>query len=280
MAERQGAGSDLQAESTSEFSGNEYEGNAKGKDDLASKTLHIQAKRFYLDVKQNRGGRFIKVAERYRQEETEKKTSWKSGSSSTVHTIDRVASNGSRSQITFGMTLGKDIRDQLDDFADFYASLDPGNRNEEGESGNLKSGVIRKGEKWYYLDLKENPRGKFLRISQVLRYGGRNQIALPAQGIAEMKDALSDLLDEFGVEDVETEQTSLDSQMLRAESKRIYFDVGKNNRGTFLRITEVRGRTRNAVRLPQSCLSKFKEIISDYCDRLGVKDDEEKSATE
>ena len=72
-----------------------------------------------------------------------------------------------------------------------------------------------------------------------MRYGGRNQIALPAQGIAEMKDALSDLLDEFGEEDVVAEQTSLDSRMIRAESKRIYFDVGKNNRGTFLRITEV-----------------------------------------
>lgn len=72
-----------------------------------------------------------------------------------------------------------------------------------------------------------------------MRFGFRNQIALPAQGIAEMKDALSDLLDEFGIEDTGTEQTPLDSRMIRAESKRIYFDVGKNNRGTFLRITEV-----------------------------------------
>lgn len=30
MAERQGAETDLQVESTSEFSGNEYDGNAKG----------------------------------------------------------------------------------------------------------------------------------------------------------------------------------------------------------------------------------------------------------
>ena len=31
--------------------------------ELASKMLQIQSKRFYLDVKQNRRGRFIKVAE-------------------------------------------------------------------------------------------------------------------------------------------------------------------------------------------------------------------------
>lgn len=31
--------------------------------ELATRTLHIQSKRFYLDVKQNKRGRFIKVAE-------------------------------------------------------------------------------------------------------------------------------------------------------------------------------------------------------------------------
>ena len=34
-----------------------------GEQELDSKMLQIQSKRFYLDVKQNRRGRFIKVAE-------------------------------------------------------------------------------------------------------------------------------------------------------------------------------------------------------------------------
>jgi len=40
-----------------------YLGASAGEEELASKTLHIQSKRFYLDVKQNRRGRFIKIAE-------------------------------------------------------------------------------------------------------------------------------------------------------------------------------------------------------------------------
>jgi PurA ssDNA and RNA-binding protein len=32
-------------------------------EELASKTLMIQSKRFYIDVKQNQRGRFIKIAE-------------------------------------------------------------------------------------------------------------------------------------------------------------------------------------------------------------------------
>lgn len=35
----------------------------QGEQELATKMLQIQSKRFYLDVKQNRRGRFIKVAE-------------------------------------------------------------------------------------------------------------------------------------------------------------------------------------------------------------------------
>ena len=38
-------------------------GASASEEELASKTLHIQSKRFYLDVKQNRRGRFLKIAE-------------------------------------------------------------------------------------------------------------------------------------------------------------------------------------------------------------------------
>ena len=38
-------------------------GASANEEELASKTLHIQSKRFYLDVKQNRRGRFLKIAE-------------------------------------------------------------------------------------------------------------------------------------------------------------------------------------------------------------------------
>lgn len=39
------------------------QGGQQSEQELATKMLQIQSKRFYLDVKQNRRGRFIKVAE-------------------------------------------------------------------------------------------------------------------------------------------------------------------------------------------------------------------------
>ena len=39
------------------------EGGGGHEEELATKMLQIQSKRFYLDVKQNRRGRFMKIAE-------------------------------------------------------------------------------------------------------------------------------------------------------------------------------------------------------------------------
>lgn len=61
---------------------------------------------------------------------------------------------------------------------------------------------IRQDNRRYYLDLKENSRGRFLRVSQTITRGGpRSQVALPAQGMIEFRDALTDLLDDFGTDD-------------------------------------------------------------------------------
>lgn len=43
--------------------GGDQQGGQQNEQELATKTLFIQHKRFYLDVKQNHRGRFIKVAE-------------------------------------------------------------------------------------------------------------------------------------------------------------------------------------------------------------------------
>lgn len=46
-----------------DLSGKDGQTGQQSEQELATKMLQIQSKRFYLDVKQNRRGRFIKVAE-------------------------------------------------------------------------------------------------------------------------------------------------------------------------------------------------------------------------
>lgn len=51
----------------------------------------------------------------------------------------------------------------------------------------------------YYLDLRENNRGRFLRITQTsVQIGNRVSVALPAQGMTQLRDILIELLNEYG----------------------------------------------------------------------------------
>ena len=117
-----------------------------GEQELATKMLQIQSKRFYLDVKQNKRGKFLKVAE--------------------------ISADGRRSQIFLALSTAAEFRDQLSAFSDFYASLGPPSQDSAPEDGKLKSEMMIKDNRRYYLDLKENPRGRFLRVSQTITRGG------------------------------------------------------------------------------------------------------------
>ncbi|KAI9564107.1 hypothetical protein GHT06_007845 [Daphnia sinensis] len=215
-----------------------------GEQELASKMLQIQSKRFYLDVKQNRRGRFIKVAE--------------------------IGADGRRSQIFLALSTAAEFRGHLSSFSDFYASLgSPPNPDNLPEDGKLKSEMMTKDNRRYYLDLKENSRGRFLRVSQTIARGGpRSQIAIPAQGMIEFRDALTDLLEEFGTDDGGFKGELPEGRHLRVENKNFYFDIGQNNRGIYMRISEVKTNYRTAVTIPEKSWSRFRDIFSDYVDKM------------
>ncbi|XP_034951937.1 transcriptional activator protein Pur-beta isoform X3 [Chelonus insularis] len=215
----------------------------QGEQELATKMLQIQSKRFYLDVKQNRRGRFIKVAE--------------------------IGADGRRSQIFLALSTASEFRDHLSTFSDFYASLGPPNPENVPEDGKLKSEMMVKDNRRYYLDLKENTRGRFLRVSQTITRGGpRTQIAIPAQGMIEFRDALTDLLEEFGVVDGGFKGDLPEGRYMRVDNKKFYFDIGQNNRGIYMRISEVKTNFRTAITVPETSWSRFRDIFANYCEKM------------
>jgi len=222
-----------------------------GEQELATKMLQIQHKRFYLDVKQNRRGRFIKVAE--------------------------VGAAGRKSRLLLAMSSAAEFRDHLTSFSELYASLGPPNPDSLPEDGKLKSEVMVKENRRYYLDLKENNRGRFLRVSQTITRGGpRSQIAIPAQGMIEFRDALTDLLEEFGTDDGEKEEGRgsgfkgelPEGRHIRIDNKKFYFDVGQNNLGVYMRVSEVKSNFRSSITIPEKSWSRFRDIFSEYVDKM------------
>jgi hypothetical protein len=225
------------------------QGASAGEEELATKTLHIQSKRFYLDVKQNRRGRFIKIAE--------------------------VSAGGRKSRILMSMNVASELRDHLDTFDEHIRTLGEHNPNNQQttEDGRLRSALITRDDRKYYLDLKENERGRFLRISMVGLNTPRTQIALPAQGVQELRDTLNGLLEEFGNEDDKDSIESLpaiepaelpESKYIHVGNKNFYFDIGSNNRGVFLRISEVRANLRTAITVPEKAWARFRDNINDF----------------
>ncbi|XP_075589725.1 purine-rich binding protein-alpha isoform X4 [Dermatophagoides farinae] len=211
--------------------------------ELATKTLYIQHKRFYLDVKQNHRGRFIKVAE--------------------------VGSAGRKSRLLLSMAASREFRDHLTTFSELYASLGPPNLDNYPEDGKIKSEIIIKDNRRYFLDLKENTRGRFLRVSQSFTHGGtRTQIAIPAQGMIEFRDALTDLLDEFGTEEGGFRDALPEGTNFRVENKKFYFDIGQNKIGVFMRISEVKSSTRSSITIPERSWARFRDIFAEYVDKM------------
>lgn len=55
----------------------------------------------------------------------------------------------------------------------------------------------------------------------------------------EFRDALTDLLEEFGTDDGGFKGELPEGRHMRVENKNFYFDIGQNNRGIYMRISEV-----------------------------------------
>lgn len=252
-------------------------GNAEEKE-LASQQIQIQSKRFYIDVKENQRGRFIKLAE--------------------------VGVGGRKSRIMMSMSAAVELKQRLGEFSELHAQLGPSAVKKEGsgdgeaaesnggnnEGGVIKSESIVKDRKRYYLDLKENQRGRFLRISMVLTRSPRPFLAIPAQGLIEFKDHLSDMLDRYAAGYLDSDQSPQsqqqpglasdgvattatgelpESKSFRADNKMFYFDCGSNQRGVFLKISEVRqNRYRSSITVADKHLEQFRDHINELLEKI------------
>ena len=82
-------------------------------------------------------------------------------------------------------------------FIEFYSELselDPENL----KHGELKSEVMYKDDKKYHMDMKENARGRFLKVSETFTRGySRFQVFVPADGMKEFQHNLGELIDEY-----------------------------------------------------------------------------------
>ncbi|KAK4492233.1 hypothetical protein RD792_003033 [Penstemon davidsonii] len=249
------------------------EGNSGGGGndvELVCKTLQVEHKLFYFDLKENPRGRYLKISEK---------------TSATRSTII-VPSNG----ISWFL-----------DLFNYYVN------SEEQE---VFSKELQLDTKVFYFDVGENRRGRFLKISEASVSRNRSTIIVPSGSardegwdafrniLAEINDASRlfvlpnseapeghvGLSDDVGAGFISQPAPATDlnvehssdlppsedmgnlgvSKVIRADQKKFFFDLGSNNRGHFLRISEVTGSDRSSIILPLSGLKQFHETVGHF----------------
>ncbi|KAJ4970616.1 hypothetical protein NE237_003715 [Protea cynaroides] len=254
------------------------EGNSGGNDvELLCKTLQVEHKLFYFDLKENPRGRYLKISEK----------------TSVNRSTIIVPVNG----ISWFL-----------DLFNYYVNSD----EQDAFSKELQLDT-----KVFYFDIGENRRGRFLKVAEASVNRNRSTIIVPAgsardEGWAAFRNILAEineasrlfilpnqknsepaehivgLSDDVGAgfisghgtqpapaSDLNVDRTvdlpSQDeiggigvSKVIRADQKRFFFDLGSNNRGHFLRISEVAGADRSSIILPLSGLKQFHEMVGHF----------------
>ncbi|XP_049373458.1 transcription factor Pur-alpha 1 isoform X1 [Solanum verrucosum] len=257
--------------------GNSSGGGGGGNDvELLCKTLQVEHKLFYFDLKENPRGRYLKISEK---------------TSATRSTII-VPFNG----ISWFL-----------DLFNYYVNSD---------DQNVFSKELQLDTKVFYFDVGENRRGRFLKVSEASVSRNRSTIIIPAGSardegwaaftniLAEINEAsrlfilpnqqTSETSERLGLSDdvgagfisshssqsAPTADLSVErtidlpaadevsnlglSKVIRVDQKRFFFDLGNNNRGHFLRISEVAGSDRSSIILPLSGLKQFYEMVGHF----------------
>jgi len=200
-------------------------------EDLASRTLMFENKKFHLDMKENQRGRFIKIAE--------------------------VSQEGRKNQIMMSLSTAGVFNKNLSHFVDFYHDLDS-HFADNFKQEDLKSEVMYEDDKKYHMDLRENARGRFLKVSETFARGNnRDQIFIPADGMVEMQQNLQELIGQFDKGNGKTSQSGAQNKHVRIEGTNYYFDAKTNQQGRYMSISEVKGNSRSSILVPQSSWDSF-----------------------
>lgn len=238
--------------------------------ELVSRSVQLEHKLFYLDLKDNPRGRYLKISER-----------------STVN------------RSTILVPLAGVV--WFVDLFNYYAN--------GGENGQLSSKELQLDTKVFFFDVGENPRGRYLKVSEASKVRGRSTIMVPAAGAAGgvedgwalFRNALAEIHEASLALPPAAESSapavtgyaaaptagaaaagaapspaapsaapvgggssissSTVSRVINAEQKRFFLDLGSNARGQFLKISEVLGMDRSSIIVPASALTQLHNAI-------------------
>ena len=183
-------------------------------EDLGSREIDVENKKLLIEVKSNEQGKFVKITETQTQ---------------------------GRGRLILNIETAVILRGILDTYV---ADLDTltSTSTEGSDSERLRSESFSQGRRRYFADVRYNNRGKFVKLTMIA--GSKSFVALPLEGLTPFHTGLCQLLDEFAPTDGSAPPSPNrdplpNSREVRAGGKTFFFDVERNDRGAFVRLSEV-----------------------------------------
>ncbi|BHF64741.1 hypothetical protein SprV_0200774800 [Sparganum proliferum] len=127
-------------------------------------------------------------------------------------------------------------------------------RREVNDEEDLATVALQIQKKRFYVDVKKNWRGRFMKIAEVV----------------------SSLIDCAAL-------NLPGPKAFRIDNRTLYFDSVSNRYGVFLRISQVWASSRTAITIPERSLNRFRDIINELAERISsssVKEEEDSGDNE
>jgi hypothetical protein len=134
--------------------------------------------------------------------------------------------------------------------------------------GNLKAEPLQIGRKRFDLELDEDLRGRFLRISEKVGVYSNELIVIVSglEGFRNWVDEMAKVAKERALiapawSEAPPNEETLKTGEMQLERKAFTFALKKNSRGRFLRITEEKDGRFNNIIIPSEGLEDFKKLV-------------------
>ncbi|XP_003385724.1 PREDICTED: transcriptional activator protein Pur-alpha-like [Amphimedon queenslandica] len=215
-------------------------------EDLESHEIEAENKTITISVKSNDQGRFFKLIEQKRE---------RKGSG----------------HIIFSVETAPSFKRHLAEVIEKYKTLSPVSTEDDNNAQRHYSESFNQGKRRFYVDLRQNSMGCYLKVTQATPTM-RKFVLIPAEILEKVEEHFLNMLDKFGTshsqDDSSPPRSPQNSQPplpgsheVRAGSKTFYFDVERNDRGVFLRLTELLPTRRTHINIPNSCWSQMSDIF-------------------
>ena len=230
------------------------------KENLVTRVVSMDRKSYFLDVRENKRGRYLKLSEtsaKYRN------TTLLSGHAARV--------------------LLSVVNDAIKE--NYTSQVDPDSLDSKWVTIFSKSTTT--GQKRFYFDLMQNDRGRSINVAEIVPHRPKSSVLLADTCWFQFRRALSDVLEVLaphseGEEEEEDDEyyytitdnmqavnpegrnggaSILASKRMQLRTKRFFFDLRENEQGRYCKVTEIHRSSRESVYLPVSVMPIFVSLL-------------------